>query len=59
MILVNKGIKNKTSKMKRFETLQTLNAQNIYEGLSYIRNENFISGNMHTGFLNNFNFIEE
>ena len=37
--LVNKGVKSKNSKMKKFEAMITKNAQNIYEGLSYIRNE--------------------
>ena len=37
--LVDKGVKSKNAKMKKFESMITKNAQNIYEGLSYIRNE--------------------
>lgn len=37
--LIEKGIKPKNSGKRNFENLITKNAQNIYEGLSYIRNE--------------------
>ena len=37
--LISKGIKSKNSGQKSYENMVTKNAQNIYEGLSYIRNE--------------------
>jgi hypothetical protein len=38
--LVDKGIKNKNNGMKKWENLQTKVAQNVYEGLDNVRNEN-------------------
>ncbi len=38
-ILVSKGIKNKSSRQKRYETLLERVAQNAFDGLSLVRNE--------------------
>ena len=38
-ILVSKGIKNKSSRQKRYETLLERVAQNAFDGLSMVRNE--------------------
>ena len=37
--LISKGIKGKGSKQKRYERLLTKVAQNVYDGLGYVRNE--------------------
>ena len=43
-VLVSKGIKNKPSRMRRYEKMLERVAQNIYEGLSYVREEQVAKG---------------